>query len=781
MAKSALQEGGLDAYLELRPGLAAAEMGQPRRIYLDLLAVPVNETENEIRLELIQSWLEDYTEADSWRARLAIEGADSARVIRNWALTWSLLDQAEVDLGTPSEDPSLNELHSRAWLHDVRGVMAREMGLFDIAAVELAMQQSWADRSNDQSLRVNALFNSVTLSANRNDAAEVRETLKQAPPDLLEGLTPDNRLRLDFIVALCFMEEARRQGGSYEEAESLLRKLAESPEAGGYRRGKAILQLAHLKLLAKEPESANDLLSSFQTLDRPSMPGGPQLELTMHHAGLLGWLAADYPSTGDDQLVLPVVEHGLDQLLETWGTAPVQPSGFGYRSYYDSVLLLDAALQLRAKRDGRDVGSVESLELILRMQSYGSLARLLKLSPPTIAEVEQALLTEDNGLLVLVPGYRHSWVFAWDRMGVIACKVAPEYQLTERTSELQLALLDMVADRTSGSNAVDRARAALEQALLPDAIQGRTASWRSLVVIGSESLGWLPFEALRGASNEEYGTSHGVSYLPSLPLGVYLARPRTAPSADMPSMLLAAGTGLSEGALERWPVVDLSPFETQVRSLADNYGSKAKTLLGNQLTQSNLRAALPSVRVAQLVAHGIYDPQRVRPAGLLLAPDKEGVGELWTADVDGWQWPELVLLSSCGVHRGPLRRGDDGRALLAGSLFAGGARAVILPYVDLELNGHLSLARDFHQHLLAGESPVEALRLARREAGPGLSKHLFHLTGLGSVPMVSPGANLRSRGVDWWFWLGPAGLGFCLMGLWILRNRRVDSRHHSAG
>lgn len=774
-AKALLQEEGLDAYLEVRPSLATAEMGQPRRIYLDLLAVPVNQTENELRLELIQSWLEGYDEADSWRARLAIEGADSARVIRNWALTWSLLDQAELDLGAPSEDPSLNEMHSRAWLHDVRGVMAREMGLFDIAAAELAKQQSWADRSNDLSLRVNALFNAITLSANKNDAAEVRATLKQTPADLLEGLVPDNKQRLDFIVALCFMEEARLQGGSYREAESLLRNVAQAPGASNYRKGRAILLLAHLHLLDNKPASAKEQLRSFEEIDGSSMPGGPQLELGLHHATIVGWLATEEPSPEGDRLALQEVERGLNQLLETWDTAPVQPAGFGYRSYYDSKLLVDAALQLRARRDERDVGSTDSLALILKVQSLGSLARSMGLPAPSIAEVERALLTEDNGLLILVPGYLHSWAFAWDRAGVIAQKIAPEYRLEDLAEDLQLAILDSVASNMDESDDVARASRALERALLPDEIRDRISTWRDLTVVGSESLGWLPLEVLRGSSGERFGTSHGLSYLPSLPIGVHLARPGPPQSEDMPAMLFAAGTGASESALDQWMAEDLGPYEAQLLSAVDPYDRSAITLLGSELTGSNLKSALPQARIAHVVTHGIYDPQRIRPAGLLLAPDDNGDGELWTADVDGWKWPELVLLSSCGVHRGPLRRGDDGRALLAGSLFAGGARAVMLPYVDLELNGHLSLAHDIHKHLIKGKSPQEALRLARREAGPGLSKHLFHLAGFGAVPVVSPTANVGTGGHLYWLWGGFLIIGISLMWLGIRRLRSAGA------
>ncbi|MEM8712268.1 MAG: hypothetical protein AAGG01_15060, partial [Planctomycetota bacterium] len=146
-AYTALVDGDRERYFELRPGLKPAQVSQARRVFLDLYAVPPHSLEDEERLELISEWLDQYDEADSWRARLAVEGADTARILKRWDLSSRLLDRAEVDLGTPPEAPEGHWVETRAWLHDVRGVLVREMGLFDVAARELAAQEIWASKS----------------------------------------------------------------------------------------------------------------------------------------------------------------------------------------------------------------------------------------------------------------------------------------------------------------------------------------------------------------------------------------------------------------------------------------------------------------------------------------------------------------------------------------------------------------------------------------------------------------------------------------------------------
>ena len=147
-----------------------------------------------------------------------------------------------------------------------------------------------------------------------------------------------------------------------------------------------------------------------------------------------------------------------------------------------------------------------------------------------------------------------------------------------------------------------------------------------------------------------------------------------------------------------------------------------------------------------MIAHGVHDGSRERPAGLVLASAAGGEGAAeatgavaWCEDLERSTIAPCVVLASCGAARGPLRRGDDGIAGLAGALHAGGARAVVLSRSDVEYRATLRLVAAFLARVADGAAPAEALRAARaellrdRSCDPAAALGVF-LTGLGAEP-----------------------------------------------
>jgi CHAT domain-containing protein len=110
--------------------------------------------------------------------------------------------------------------------------------------------------------------------------------------------------------------------------------------------------------------------------------------------------------------------------------------------------------------------------------------------------------------------------------------------------------------------------------------------------------------------------------------------------------------------------------------------------------------------------------------------------------VEGWlPLSGLVIVSACGGSRGPRRPGDDSLADLGGAFLRAGAPAVMVSGGALELTATIDLMESVHERLAAGDSPAEALRVARSARAPGtsvehdLAAARLQIFGAGHVPV----------------------------------------------
>jgi hypothetical protein len=217
---------------------------------------------------------------------------------------------------------------------------------------------------------------------------------------------------------------------------------------------------------------------------------------------------------------------------------------------------------------------------------------------------------------------------------------------------------------------------------------------------------------------------------------VALVRARTRPSSARGVTVVAAAEAGARGKLA--PI----PYDRgHAAALSGLHGGERSRLLdGPSATLQALRGAeLAERRALTIVAHGLYEPTRERPAGLLLA----GGEALWCEDVETLRAPALVTLVACGAARAPIRRGDDGRSGLGAAFLRAGAETIVLGAGDLELALGLLLDRAFHERLCAGDPPAEALRGARaalQETGLGrqalLQALLVRVLGLGGERLI---------------------------------------------
>ncbi len=298
----------------------------------------------------------------------------------------------------------------------------------------------------------------------------------------------------------------------------------------------------------------------------------------------------------------------------------------------------------------------------------------------------------------------------------------------EETRRRGASFLGAVADpeRLGGPEAIAASGRALFEALLAPALRTVDATVDRLVIIPSESLAAVPFEALVAAVRgdgpprsfhdlEFVIDRYEVAYSPSTPVLAHLAsvaarrgparalvladplypseavraaaesadeRMRTLPSAEafnrlkktraeataIARCLLGPGDGSARDVLAH-------PDEPRSVSIR---GSAIDLHLGSEATAAKLHENSRGYSIIHLAAHGYVDADRPSRSGIALARGTGSDGGYFTIadalslDLDA----DLVVLSACDTARGGLQAGEGVQSLAYAFLFAG-ARAVV--------------------------------------------------------------------------------------------------------
>jgi tetratricopeptide (TPR) repeat protein len=419
----------------------------------------------------------------------------------------------------------------------------------------------------------------------------------------------------------------------------------------------------------------------------------------------------------------------LEDLLARWEATPVRPGGVGFLHYENRRLVAVESVELAIALDG-ERGVRAALELLVRLQGYGSLARAKRI-PPRLPDPFDGLVAADVGCLLFLPGLHAGHVFAVDASGVAHGRLPG----SPRLDELRRSLVERVIQPPPDDPVARAWRAPareLGRALLPPAVRARVGGWRALHIVGGGILGYVPFELLPLGTDDGdegeplLGDALAVDYLPSVHVARLLRdrRARRTESAGLDLALLAAPK-IEPALAERWPeAVKIPLTDRQARVLLTPFDD-ARAWRGPDASLEALAdPAVAGARMLHLLTHGVEDRERVHSIGLVLAGSAEPV---WYEELAAQAYPPLVVVTACRAGSAHLRRGEDGVADLAGAILSGGAQVVLLSPARREFGVALELATDFQGALADGASVAEALRRARRAlaARPGRA-HPFH-------------------------------------------------------
>jgi CHAT domain-containing protein/tetratricopeptide (TPR) repeat protein len=224
-----------------------------------------------------------------------------------------------------------------------------------------------------------------------------------------------------------------------------------------------------------------------------------------------------------------------------------------------------------------------------------------------------------------------------------------------------------------------------------------------LTIVPYGPLHQLPFHALYDGSRfliEDYQ----VNYLPASSLLLHLAMRNSKQNDDSTSAEISVGTPLVLGYSDNG---HLQRVHDEARTIASLLNGDC--YLEKEATIARLIQQAPSSPIIHLATHGQSRLDAPNFSYVRLADGQLNAIDAFRLDL---QKCELVTLSGCETGLS-LSGGGDEQLGLSRSFLAAGATSLVISLWPVEDNATNELMQRFYQHLLQGESKVQALRTAQ--------------------------------------------------------------------
>ncbi|MEW6744086.1 MAG: tetratricopeptide repeat protein [Planctomycetota bacterium] len=434
------------------------------------------------------------------------------------------------------------------------------------------------------------------------------------------------------------------------------------------------------------------------------------------------------------------------------------------------------------------VNERDAVELRLRRES----PRLKELVAPEPARLQdvQALLSDDEALLIYLLGQEASYVWVITDKGAAILELAAEAVLRQQYDLLKERL---EIDAEVGGQSFGKPARELYKLLLAEA-EAAIGLRKALLIVPDGFLGFVPFDVLltRDAPTQELASSatrpyllkeKTIRYVPSASFLVFLTqlgeeRERAPHAKDLLLLgdpvyrlerergeLLAAR---SRAALSPTKMKRLEKTRDEVRAIAGSLlgaeeepvgeelrelgrsgrvcGARFDLCVGDEASEGRLEQDLRGYRMIHLAVHGYFDVAQPWFSGVVLSDEGEGEnsGFLNLAEIAGLKLDaDLVFLSACETSQGKVTRAEGIRSA-ARSFILAGARSVVATLWRVDDTATSALAVTFYDNLFRGHSPSAALREAK----------LAMIEGRAVVPTAIGEVREASR-VQWsapWFW-----------------------------
>jgi CHAT domain-containing protein len=556
-----------------------------------------------------------------------------------------------------------------------------------------------------------------------------------------DGIAPsrDQQLVLDLHGAAASYRATQTDPGQIGAARDRLQRLRDHSPVGS--RAMLSLWLADLELRDGRHAKASALLASTGT---PTSRRDRWLALVLTSELDRNARANDTSLERNEHALRAV----LDEMIAEWRAVAWDRESTGFLRLGLRLRVLAELIEVTMARHG----PARALEDVLRVQCCTTVSRARGAEPAPI-ETLQARLAERHGVIVFVPAWNVSHVFALDRAGLVHRRLASASSLRALAAHARRDLL-AVATETGPATAANGSTRALAEALLPDDIRELAASWDHLTIAGGNLLGSPPFACLPWQDDRLLGERFALTTIASVPLLAALERdaPALVAGGSLSARLFATLAPARDFAERNHlgPPVPLAGADW--RRLQDSMPRRTAAFVDGAATPAAFAATSPGGVLTVVVAHGEH-PVGEAPSTLgLTADDEHADGALTVDEIRLLRQHGCVVVAACHGSRGRVRVGDDDVAdSIAGAFLVSGATAVVASGAPLRASLHLAVCGELVRAIATGATPAEALRRARLVVGGGdpaqrLRVGQIDVYGLGSAALVATAAHSSK----WW-------------------------------
>lgn len=733
----------------------------------------------------------DVADEQSVEARRFLGGLLAADGASREAL--AQLDRAEHDLrALRARAPADGALQRRALELELnlaleRGQVLWRMGLLDLASSELSRANQLASTLGSPVAAAEAAFYRASVLALSQDFAGALEQLSDESLRALDG--PEWRAQALAVRGWARSELLRDVGGDDAAA---IADLEAAQELGGADPSIVFAtdrDLCDLAIRARRFDDARARLARLNASFERRAQAAPEAELRewrVKRARLRSWLAraSGAPRT-ELEAALAEIRAAVEATQSYWSLAPERSGGVGMLQVGDwRCVFTELAALLQQLAPGDGAAALEAFEALARFQSLGSLARALGAAEVSLSDVRSTLLPSGACLLLYLPGLEDTHVFGVDGAEFVHAVSGSHEQFLDAAQTLDelVSRAPQAGGADARANELRSAIGVLSELAFPPDLRRLIGRSSTVYVVGVELIGDAALEVLDCGADEPLGCAKAVVRLPSLPVGVQLAR-QGEPQVLSEFTLVAAPT-IGPRVRGEWPALREIPWsDEQTERVASGveHGARALLLGADATPAAFLTALRPDTRVLCVVTHGVFDAERrrdgERPACLTFAPDAAGEELVACAEIESRRSPPLVELLACGAARGPTRMGDDLGANLGGAFLLAGARTVVLGRSDMSQRATLEMAAAARRAMGQGANVAEAWRRARAElrSAPRTNDPYYwgSIAVVGAARPFTPvdASSEENESTPRWIWIAACACGLALLAWQVVLRR----------
>src|SRR4051794_823026 len=251
--------------------------------------------------------------------------------------------------------------------------------------------------------------------------------------------------------------------------------------------------------------------------------------------------------------------------------------------------------------------------------------------------------------------------------------------------------------RTTVSGNVPNLLQSLSTALLKPVLSDLPANITNLVIVPTDYLEYLPFQALPIGDGRHIIDRFAISYLPNASSLEFLGKDVNGRRAS-----------LFLGAIGNVQADEMPALPGTLREVHDiaSMNPHAEVATEGQFTYERVRRALATDDRVHMATHGVLNTTSLLFNAILTAPEASGVSRLSLYEMTALKIrTRLIVLSASQTDLGQLSSGDEVTGFTRMFLQAG-ANSVVASLWNVNDTSTAILMRDFYRNLKEGKSPA---------------------------------------------------------------------------